>query len=228
MLSLKKQNNGKQTNLVIVFLCGPPNFSGQLWTSILWKNGVTACKKKTQFTEFKNEGQNEWLKELALRAITHPHISIWAAVVGSLDAYRCKKEGRNSSSPVCTFREGKTKGGGTARMIYILLHSLRTFIAFSAQYSLLWTSGHLSSSLIQNCSSYKSKRVEHWQHCLLGGMHNKRLFKQPNITQPQHFSTREWYNNPVQWSKDHHHHLCICTAHRLSVELWNHFGPTAT
>ena len=134
-------------------------------------------------------------------------MSIWAAVVGSLDAYRCKKEGRNSSSPLCTFREGKTKGRGTARMIYILLHSLRTFIAFSAQYSLPWTSGHLSSSLIQNCSSYKSKRVEHWQHCILGGIHNKRLFKQPNVTQPQHFSTQEWYNNPVQWSKDRHHHL---------------------
>ena len=183
MLSLKKQNNDKQMNLVIVFFCGPPNFSGQLWNSSLWKNGVTNYKK-TQFTEFKNEGQNEW-----------------AEVVGSLDTYRCKKEGRNSSSLVCTFREGKTKGGGTAHITYIPLHSLRAFIAFSAQYSLPWTSGHLSSSLIQNCSSYKSKRVEHCQHCILGSMHNKWLFKQPNITQPQHFSTQEWYNSPVQWSK---------------------------
>lgn len=92
-------------NLVNVFFCGPPNFSGQLWNSILWKNGVTTYRKP-QFTEFKNEGQNEW-----------------AAVVGSLDAYRCKKEGRNSSSPVCTFRKAKPRERvQLVRLTYLCIH----------------------------------------------------------------------------------------------------------
>ena len=120
-------------------LCRPLNFSGQLWNSILWKNGVTTCIEHSLLS---SRTRSRWMAEGAdSEPVTAPppppprptpylHLSCWAGESRSLP----KKKGREKLIHPSVYLWSRQNLGwrdreATAYMkIYTLLHSLRTFI----------------------------------------------------------------------------------------------------